>query len=372
MDLDHIIDQKLIKQELRRLVTEDQLPHAILLHGPRSNGKLALALWLTRYLMCDQPDTSDACGACSNCVKVAKLIHPDVHFSYPIYPKNKEKTSTKTFLADWRNAIQENLYLDINDWMTKIGGQTRNPNISAFNCLEIIRSMGLKSYQGKHKVMIVWMAEYLDKDGNRLLKLIEEPTDGTFLILIAEEVDRILNTIRSRCLQIFVGQLTEEAIEQYLIEEELADKQQAKWIAQWTEGNINEAIRMSTQQDEEIHDIWVEWMRFGIKWSNAPYIQWVNNFSRLHKQSQRMFFRYGLLFVKRLLHHKAGMQKSEDRVIEVLKERLDWEQINSLAALCEECLFSLERNGNASILMTDAGIKLKNIIQQNKSVSYGM
>ena len=366
--------QPSVKQELRRLVVEDKLPHAILLHGPRSNGKLELALWLSSYLMCNRRG-DNPCGQCPDCKKTEKLIHPDVHFSFPIYPKNKEKTSVHHFMADWRKTVKESLFFDIDDWMTQIGGQTRNPNISAYNCNEIIHAMGLKSYQGKSKIMMVWMAQYLDRDANRLLKLIEEPPKDTFILLISEQVDRILSTIRSRCLELFVPPLKPQYIQSYLIQSGLASDKKARWIADLSQGNLREAVRLSGDSQVDVQTLWIDWLRFGLNWSNHTYVQWVKDFSRTPKQSQRMFFQHGFYFLQRLLHHKVSRNSADyddDRVLVVMADKLDFEQIYSTIALCEQGLYNLQRNGNAGIIMMDTGIKFRDIIKKSKIVHYGM
>ncbi len=375
---DHqIIGQEAIRRELTHLVLKGRLPHAVLLHGPRSNGKLAMAMWLARFLMCREATDKGACGLCGDCFKTFKNIHPDIHFVYPIYAGEKGKSGSLAFVDAWRAALDESWYFDIDEWMDRIGGSAKNPNISVHQCNEIIRSLSLKAYEGGKKIVIVWMAEYLLQNGNRILKLIEEPPEDSYLIFVSEDVDSILPTIRSRCLELYMGRLSVRHLSSYLLERGLCERaHDAEWVARMSEGRLNEAIRWCQNAvHSDVKKLWVDWLRFGFRWQNDKYFQWVSDFGKLNKLDQRLFFRYGLIFMSSLLRAKVfgvGGAKEGDKVSDFLVQKLDMDQLSSLVCLLEGCLYGIVRNANSMMVMMDAGIKMKRIVQNKKSVSYGM
>lgn len=362
MKISDIIGNRSIAHELKVLVDTDRMPHATLLYGPPGNAKLAHVLWLVQYLMCQNKQAEDSCGVCSSCIKQSKLIHPDLHFLYPSWPSKKEKSKAEDFIVEWRDAVLSNVHIEVSDWISRIGGETKQTNISARNCKDVLDKLGLMAFEGKAKIMVIWMAQYLGSDGNRLLKLIEEPPDDTYLIMIADEADNILNTIRSRCLQLYVPAYADRSVEDYLVKNEGQEKATGRWIAQIADGNLNQAIKMIHVQSAEIPTLWKDWMRFGLKWNNKDYINWVVRFIRLSKLDQRLFFKYGIQFSRQLLRYKIRNENDKiDKVVEVLGSKMQINQIESLINLCSNSLNKIERNGHSGIVMTHAGIEWRKI-----------
>ncbi|RMG84042.1 MAG: hypothetical protein D6714_08740, partial [Bacteroidetes bacterium] len=204
-----VLGQQAAKDSLRQMAMSDRVAHALLFAGPGGSGSLSLALAFAQYLLCARPTPTDACGQCPHCLKAAKLIHPDIHFSFPTIGTN---VKSDHFLPQWRQAMATNPYLSLNDWLQKIGAENKQGNINKEECLNIIRKMSLKTFESPRKVLIIWRPEFLGKEGNRLLKLIEEPPENTHFILVAEQPDQILNTILSRCQLFKIPALTDSDI----------------------------------------------------------------------------------------------------------------------------------------------------------------
>jgi DNA polymerase III delta prime subunit len=102
-----IIGQEAAKQRLIQEVQEGRIPHAQLFCGPAGVGKLPLALAYARYICCPNRTETDACGTCPSCVKWNKLVHPDVHFVYPIVKSAKGKKEVcDDYIANWRHLLQ--------------------------------------------------------------------------------------------------------------------------------------------------------------------------------------------------------------------------------------------------------------------------
>jgi len=209
------------KQFLLKNVKEDRLAHAQLFLGRTGSGQLSLALAYASYILCTNRKEKDSCGECSACLKSHKFIHPDVHFSFPVVKKDSKKrneTTSNDFLKEWRSILEKNPYLDMQTWLHSLNLENGQGNINVKECVEIVKKLGLKTFESEYKVLIMWMPEYLRNEGNRLLKLIEEPPENTIIILVAEKQDAILNTILSRVQLLKVNPFSDGDIKQYLEE----------------------------------------------------------------------------------------------------------------------------------------------------------
>src|SRR5690606_13601130 len=204
------------------------------------SGTLALAVAYAQYLNCENKQEDDSCGTCSSCRRYNKLIHPDLHFSYPFLAKKKEETASD-YIEHWRAIFLKNPYLNLDNWRHHLGEETKQANINIAECHHIIKKLSLKSFEGNFKVLIMWLPEFLDKQGNALLKLIEEPPANTLFLLVAENQDQILTTILSRTQLIKVNKLKETEVIDYLIKNEGLNEERARQIAYISDGNIQRA-----------------------------------------------------------------------------------------------------------------------------------
>jgi DNA polymerase-3 subunit delta' len=199
MLFNEIPGQEEVKSQLIRSVNENRISHAQLFLGPEGSGSLALAIAYAQYISCTERKEIDSCGECSSCRKYQKLIHPDLHFSYPFIASKEKKVEVSTdVIAAWREAIIENPFLGLEEWMQTLDAENKQPNINIAECHDIIKRLTYKSFESEYKVLIMWLPEYLGTEGNSLLKLIEEPPAKTLFILVAQNHDQILNTILSR------------------------------------------------------------------------------------------------------------------------------------------------------------------------------
>ena len=108
--------------------------------------------------------------------KANNYVHPDIHFSYPVIPKKSgDKPVSTDYIQEWREFIQQYAYGNVYDWLQFIGAENKQGNITAEECNDIIHKLNLKSFESNYKILVMWMPEYLGKEGNKLLKLIEEP-----------------------------------------------------------------------------------------------------------------------------------------------------------------------------------------------------
>ena len=181
-----VIGQEAAKQRLRQEVQEGRIPHAQLFCGPSGVGKLPLAMAYARYICCPNRTDTDACGTCPSCVKWNKLVHPDVHFVFPIVKKGKKEVCDD-YIADWRHLVLNSPYFSLNHWLNEMDAENGQAIIYAKESDEIVRKLSLKSSEGGYKVTIVWLPEKMHVVcANKLLKLLEEPPEKTVFLLISE------------------------------------------------------------------------------------------------------------------------------------------------------------------------------------------
>src|ERR1700742_1514717 len=253
MSFSQVIGQSEVKQSLVELVQFNRLSHALLFLGQEGSGALPLALAFTQYMVCEKANAksgptdpaflTDACGICPSCVKARQFVHPDIHFSYPVIPKKAgERPVSTDYISEWREFITQYPYGNSYDWLQFIGAENKQGNITAQECNDIIHKLSLKSFESGYKILVMWMPEYLGNEGNKLLKLIEEPPANTLFLLVAENESLILQTILSRTQLVRIPLPETADIEKALIQRSGLGAEQARQIAVLCEGNYHEAL----------------------------------------------------------------------------------------------------------------------------------
>ena len=209
---------------IERLIKDAQagtVPHALLFCGPEGVGKLQTAIAFARYLLCrDKGTAADSCGKCPACVKMDKLVHPDLHFVFPVI--NKSKSSERSTVSDdeiqtWRETVLEQQYFGFEDWLSAIDAENKQASIFVTESERITSKLSLKSVEGGYKIMIIWHAEKMNQQcANSLLKLLEEPPAQTVFILTTDAPEQMLETILSRTQRIDFRRIPEQEIESRL------------------------------------------------------------------------------------------------------------------------------------------------------------
>ncbi len=247
MQFREVIGHKAIKEQLIKSVFENRVSHAQLFLGPEGSGNFALALAYAQFISCTDRQLTDSCGVCSSCRKYNKLIHPDLHFSYPFF-RGGEKEDSMQDLEEWRDLVITNPYFDMEEWRSRLDAQNKQPNINKAECLNILHRLSLKAFESEFKTMIIWLPEYLKNEGNRLLKTLEEPSGKTLILLVANHQDQILNTILSRTQLVKIPALSNQDIQEYLMESKDLPEAQASRIAYLSEGNMQAALNFLKEE----------------------------------------------------------------------------------------------------------------------------
>ena len=177
----------------------------------------------------------DSCGVCPPASKHNNSFIRIFIFLTLLSQKNRARLlSVLIILLNGENSLNNYPYGNVYDWLQFIGAENKQGNITANECNDIIRKLSLKSFESEYKILIMWMPEYLGNEGNKLLKLIEEPPPNTLFILVAENESLILPTIVSRCQLIKIPTLETTDIEAALIEDNKMQilQKQDRWLLQ--------------------------------------------------------------------------------------------------------------------------------------------
>jgi DNA polymerase-3 subunit delta' len=363
-----MIGQSHTKTFLKRLVQEKRVPHALLLLGPTGSGSLVLGLWLARLLQCEAEDnaTGEPCGVCNACRKSGQHIHPDIHFSYPTIGTNAVSTD---FIKQWRTAITENPYMDVNTWLQLLGAENKQGNINKEECNAIIKKLSLRVYEGKFKMLLMWRPEFLGKEGNRLLKLIEEPPEQTQFILIAEHTEDILPTVLSRCQIVKTDQLTDVEIEEGLQVIRQMAPDRAKRIAFLAEGNFQQALQLADNESSDDSALMLDWLRRCWRGNGPEMVAWTDKFAKMGRENQKQFIRYCLNFMRELMNMVAAGQNDlrlpEEELVSArnMARVLDFDKISRIVTMLNDNAYYIERNANPKILFLDTSIKTHRIMK---------
>jgi DNA polymerase-3 subunit delta' len=376
-----ILGQEHIKSHLTKSVDKGRIAHAQLFVGPEGSGTLPMALAYAQYLLCGNVRGENLGGNESCNLKFNNFSHPDLHFAFPVTTSHKVKSKpvSNFYLEEWRQLLEQQPYGNLFDWYNLLGVDNKQGQIGVDEAHEIVKSLSLKSYEGGYKVMIIWMAEKMNTAcANKLLKLIEEPPEKTVFILIAEDEEQLINTIKSRCQVLHFPLLPEETIASGLVKNFHIEKSVASKIAHQSYGNYNKACDLIYQDSEDIQfEKWfVVWIRSafkakGNKSAIHDLISWSEEIAKTGRETQKKFLRFCLNYFRQalLLNYKANElvylePKSKNFKLEKFAPFVHDNNILEISKEIQDAVYHIERNGNSKIILTDLSIKLTRLLHK--------
>jgi len=377
-----IVGNTAAKRRLIQTVRESRVSHAQLFLGPEGSGKLQLALAYAQFINCKSRTETDSCGVCPSCAKYNKLIHPDLHFVFPTAKSGDAKPLSKNFMKQWREYILANdCHASFNDWISFIGVERKQAIINAEDCTEIIKTLSYKQYESEYKVMIIWMTEKLfHSAAPKLLKILEEPPEKTLFLLIAEDQDQILNTILSRAQLFKISKLTDDELAVALKQKFTVDTTMLQRTINLSNGNFVAAQHTLNQIDDErqYFDLFTNWMRACYTNNIVKVNEFMSEFSKMSRESQKSFLSYGLNVLRECFIYNLSR---------VLQPRLDEQEqtfVSKFAAFVtsanieffnktvNDAISHIERNANANILFVDVSLTMHKIIKMAVAPQVGI
>jgi DNA polymerase III subunit delta' len=377
MNFNEIVGNQIIKEQLMKNVDSGRISHAQLFVGPEGCGTLPMAVAYTCYLLNKQIKSEIEIE--TNTQRIKKLAHPDLHFVYPTITTAavSKKPKSIDFIENWRSFFKTTPYAGLFDWYASLG-EDKQGEIRVDDAVEIVKNLSLKSYEGGYKVMIIWMAEKLNTEAsNKILKLLEEPPAQTLFILVAENEEAIISTIRSRCQAVYFKPLTHQEITNALVEQNIPQAL-AQRIASQSNGNYNKALQLITEIDHEspFEQWFVSWVRTAFRAKKdasaiEELIEWSEKIASLGRESQKKFLSYCLdLFRQALLINYNAPQlsyfesKEGHFSLNKLAPFVNSANIHNIFEEISQAIYHIERNGNGKIILTDLSIKLTRLIHK--------
>lgn len=368
-----IVGHEDIKSKLIQSVKENRVAHAQLFLGQEGTGKLALAIAYAQYINCANKGENDSCGICPSCKKFNALAHPDLHFIYPTTTNKNVKKDPESdlFSTEWREYLEKcEAYADLSLWYNTLDVENKQGSINVRDASTIMRKLNLKAYEAEYKVAIIWMAEKLNiQAANKLLKLLEEPPEKTLFILISENQEELLTTVRSRTVLMKIPKLTLEEVQNALVHKLSCDFNVARNAATLANGNwILAQHYVGDQEDEKLYFYtFQKWMRYCFRFSASELIDFIaNDIKPLGREKQKEFLAYGLNLFHNALLMNNGLRDivllpdDEKAFLNNFAPFISNNNIDMITELFEESMNQIERNGNASLIFLDDSFKIFN------------
>lgn len=361
-----------LKKLLIEAVRNSHSAHAQLFAGAAGALNLPMALAYATYLHCESKG-EDACGTCAACSKNTKFIHPDTHFVFPLSNVKGDKDEERfkaEILKSWRAFLLEQPFGTLDDWTNYYGGEDKQALISREESREIIKTLSLKPFESKNKVMIIWQPELMHPSAaNGILKILEEPAAHTYFILVTNAADKLLPTILSRTQIVSIPLLSDEELEKYLEKNHQTDPAKAAKVIQLADGNLNLALKLLENEEDNNSQLFTRWMRACFVRNYGELVAIADEYHGLDKLSQKNLMTFSMNMMRETLLNTSGAEsihrtRGEDqKFVQNFSKIMDVEKIETSYKLLNDATYHLERNGSAKMIFLDLSLNLANTIK---------
>lgn len=343
-------------------------------YGSEGTGTVALSLAFARYILCVNRTDGDACGACASCIKMNKLAHPDLHFFFPSAPnqEHKKEVSSKLFVNQWRELLLDTPYFSYFQWLQKLGVENKQAIINAEDCNDIIRVLGMKSYESPYRIIYIYMVDKLYYSAApKILKILEEPPQNTIFLMMSDNKDRILNTILSRTQIMRIPPPGEEEIAGGLTEKFGIEPKKAREASFLADGSVSDALKYCYRDEEQMADLesFRSWMLACFRNKQDDIIDWVNDIATAGREKQRSFFLYGLNIFRMCLLQNYDAEtlirtgEQERAFIKKFARYVNHRNIIQIVEAFNLAIVHLDRNANARILFSDLSFRVHSLMR---------
>ena len=362
-----------LKTRLVEMVSTKRIAHALLFLGTDGGAQLPLALAFAQYLFCKNPGPQDSCGICPACLQVSKLAHPDLNLVFPI-ALSKDVRFSDHLITEFREAFLTFPYLNLNDWFNTIDAENKQPIIGKDESVEILRKLSYTSYEGQGKIMLIWMPEKMNNDAaNKILKILEEPSEDTFFFLVSSSADGLLPTIISRTQLIKVHAPTANEIAIILASDFNLAQSHAQQLAELAQQNPREAFLLADENIASTENLMLfqTFMRCCLRFDAFKISAWVDEFARLGREKQKQFLIYTLHTIRNciLMKHLPQLVLATEEEKEFLQKFHPYIHTQNQEGLIEEfnkAFYHIERNVSAKILFMDVALKTNELLNASR------
>ena len=358
-----MIGQSEVQERLEQMVREERLPHALMLCGPQGVGKMALAMAFGCRLLDD--------GRTSSRAMLDKMEHPDLHFTYPTIKlpsmSADHKPVSDDFASEWHELIMGGPYFTMDQWMEAMGGENQQAIITAGESDALVRKLSLKSSQGGYKVSIIWLPERMNTEcANKLLKLIEEPPRQTVFIMVCEDPDKLLETIRSRVQRIDVRKIDNGSVARALVERRGVSQDAAHRIARLANGSwlkALEELQVGTE-NEQFLDLFISLMRLAYQRKIKDLRKWSEVMAGFGREKQKRWLTYFMKMVRENFMYNfyqeelVYMTQKEEDFARNFARFVNEGNVLPVSDLANRAIRDIGQNANAKIVFFDFALQM--------------
>ena len=345
-----------------QMVSEDRLPHALMLCGPQGSGKLALAIGFAVHLLSRTANDE---------AMLRKLEHPDLHFTYPTIKLPSmgadHKPVSEDFAKEWHELIMAGPYFTMNEWLEQMGGENQQAIITAGESDSLVRKLSLKSSQGGYKVSLIWLPERMNIEcANKILKLLEEPPSQTVFILVCQDPDRLLETIRSRVQRIDIKKIADEDIFHALTEQRGLTEDMAHRVTSMANGSWLKAMQLlsSDSENELFLDLFQSLMRLAYQRKVKDLKTWSERLASMGREKQKLFLEYFLRLIRENFMYNfqqpdlCYMTQREEDFAHNFARFVNENNILPITDMANLAIRDIGQNANAKIVFFDFALNM--------------
>jgi DNA polymerase-3 subunit delta' len=362
MKFGQIVGHSEKKNTLIQSIQKGRIPHAQLFIGDSGWGTFALALAYAQFVACLDRNDEDSCGKCASCMKFQALTHPDVHFTFP-FPK-EQGDLCRDVLAKWRSFVLNTEAGNLADWMQFLGSEKKQANIPVAELRDILKTLSFKPFESEFKFVFIWLPEFLGKEGNILLKAIEEPSSNTLFMLVTENPEKILGTIISRTQSIRIAPIETAALAAYFQNSKELDPEKSHQLAHISQGNLRTAVHLYAESENPYFEMLRTWMGFCVTRKMTQIVTWADKVGTMSRESLKGFFLYSLAILRGVLVSSYDpslnywMGREADFIQKFQSLKIPLEQLERIIVEIELAMNYIERNARASLVLTDLSYTL--------------
>lgn len=367
-----------VKQELISSLKKGRIAHAQLFLGKPGNAKLALAIAYAQFLNCEYKKEDDSCNNCHSCLMYNQLSHPDLHIIFPVLKINKIKDPiSENFIAQWRELILQNPFTSLQDWYQHLGAENKQGVIYKHEAKELQKKLTLKNYESAFRIILIWMPEKMNHTtANKLLKLIEEPPKGTYILMVSEDYEQLLPTITSRTQIIKNKPFNNLEVASFLQKEKGISNEIAETIAINAKGDMNKAIQFCVDEIEEVSSIesFQKWMQICYKVSLKELSTLTDEFAKKGRENQKVFLHYSSTLIRECLmfntfNKEMSADNKQEQFIKNFAPYIHEENSVAIFDRLEKAIKNIERNANPKIIFYELSLQMVRLLKVKRKLA---
>lgn len=372
MKFAEVIGQEELKTKLIQMIDGNKVPHAMLLCGPQGCGKMAVALAMASYLLGEKDTKGEEQTARQR--NIAAMLerwnHPDLHFSFPVIrptgTSSEHKMTSDDFIKEWKDMLCDGAYFNMDRWLTAMNAANQQAQIGVGESDLLIKKLSIKSSQGGYKVSIIWLPERMNGEcANKLLKIIEEPPQQTIFIMVCEEPEKLLETIKSRTQRIDLKKIDNESVTKALIEKRLVSEEAARRIARVANGNWTKALEAldTGNENRQFLDMFILLMRLAYSRNIKELKKWSEAAAGFGREKQKRMLVYFLRLIRENFVYNFRnaelnyMTQEEEDFARKFARFINEANVMEMADMTTKAIRDIGQNANAKIVFFEYSLR---------------